>query len=229
MAYPATFDIEPPTEFDKAQVDLRILLIVVLSWLLDAISGIAYIALPVVAAILISQKGPEQYLADAEAGPIKWLRYIMAIFSYMALTTDRVPTQEPEKIVQFDVQPTGSPTIGSALLRIILAIPHVIVLGVLGIVFVIVWIIAVASILINDVYPDWAFTFVRGYLRWNARVLAYMASLVDEYPPFSFENGEPIAAPPAQPAASEPPSEPPAAPSASSSGQGDAPPTEPPA
>ncbi len=213
MAYPATFDIQPPTEFDKAQVVLRIVLIIVISWVLDAISGIAYIALPIVAAVLISQKGPEQYLADAETGPTRWLRYVMAIFSYMALTTDRMPTQEPETIVQFNVQPTGSPTIGSALLRIILAIPHVFVLGIVGIAFVVVWIIAVASILINGVYPDWAFTFVRGYLRWNARVLAYMASIVEEYPPFSFADGEaPVVsteAPPAAPSA-PPPAEPPA-------------------
>ena len=226
MAYPATFDVQPPKEFDKSQVVLRIVLIIVISWLLDAIAGFAYIALPVIAAVRISQKGPKQYLADAEAGPTKWLRYIMAIYSYMALTTDRMPTQEPEKIVQFDVQPTGSPTIGSALLRIILGIPHAIVLGLLGLILAIVWLIAAVSILFSGTYPEWASSFIRGYLRWTARFMAYMASLVDEYPPFSFQNGEPTAAPPAQPAASEPPTKPSAA-GATSSGQGDTPPTEP--
>lgn len=236
MAYPATFDIQPPTEFDKAQVVLRILLIVVLSWLLDVVSGVAYVALPVIAAVLIAQRGAEQYLADAETGPTRWLRYIMGFYSYMALATDRIPTGNPEEIVNLSVQPTGSPTVGSALLRIILAIPHIIVLGLVGIVFVIVWLISVVSILINGVYPDWAFSFIRGYLRWNARLLAYMASLVDEYPPFSFEDGEaPVVAagaPPAQPAATEPPSQPPTqqpADDAAPAGQRDAPPPEPPA
>ncbi len=30
MAYPATFDVQPPQEFDKAQVALRVLIVVVL-------------------------------------------------------------------------------------------------------------------------------------------------------------------------------------------------------
>ena len=223
MAYPVTFDLAPPKEFDKAQIVLRILLVIVFSWLIDVVPGIAYVALPVIAGILISQKGAEQYLADAEAGPTTWLRYIMGFYSYMALATDRFPAREPEKIVQLDVRPTGSPTVGSALLRIILAIPHVIVLGLLGIIFVIVWLISVVSILSSGVYPDWAFSFIRGYLRWTARVLAYMASLVEEYPPFSFEDGEaPISAPPAslaEGAESAPPADP----------AGDVPPSSPPA
>jgi hypothetical protein len=228
MAYPATFDVQPPMEFDKAQVVLRVLIVVVLSFLQvgNIIFGGAYLLLPVVAAILISQKGAEQYLVEAETGPTKWLRYILGFYSYMALATDKIPTREPEKVVELNVQPTGSPTVGSALLRIILGIPHAIVLGIVGIAFAVVWLIAAISILLNGTYPDWASSFIRGYLRWTARLLAYMSSLVDEYPPFSFQDGEaptPRAeAPPAEPAASEPPpTEPPAEPPA-----GDAPSSE---
>lgn len=215
MAYPVTFDVQPPKEFDKAQVVLRVLIVFVVAFLQIAniIFGGAYLLLPVIAAILVSQKGAEQYLAEAEAGPTKWLRYIMGFYSYMALATDKVPTQKPEEVVSLSVQPSGSPTVGSALLRIILGIPHAIVLGLLGIVFAVIWLIAAISILINGTYPEWASSFVRGYLRWYARFLAYMASLVDEYPPFSFENGEVPA-----PAPEAPPAEP--------SEQGEAPPSE---
>ena len=226
MAYPATFDVQQPTqEFDKAQVALRIVIIILLGWLLDAVLSFAYLALPVIAAILISQKGAEQYLAEAEAGPTKWLRYLLGFYSYMALATDKMPTQEPEQVIQLHVQTTGSPTVGSTLVRIILGIPHAIVLGIVGIAFAVVWLIAAISILINGSYPDWAFNFIRGYLRWNARLLAYMASLVDEYPPFSFGNGgtpAPAAAPqPSAPTASEMPPQSPADPG------GDAPPSQP--
>jgi len=107
----------------------------------------------------------------------------------MALATDRFSTEKPEEIVQLNVQPGGQPTVGQALLRIILAIPHAIILGLVGIAFVVVWVIAGVSILLNGTSPDWALDFIRGYLRWNARLLGYMASLVDEYPPFSFSNG----------------------------------------
>ena len=191
MAYAATFDVSPPQSFDKAQVVLRVLIIFVLSFLQigSIIFGGAYLILPVLAAVLVAQKGAEQYLAEAETGPTKWLRYLLGFYAYMALATDKLPTQKPEEGVQFNIQPTGSPTVGSALLRIILAIPHAVVLFFVSIAFAVVWVIAAISILINGTCPEWASNFIRGYLRWNARLFAYLASLVDEYPPFSFGNG----------------------------------------
>lgn len=120
----------------------------------------------------------------------------MMFYAYMALATDKLQTEDPEDVVKLNVTPAGSPTVGNALVRIILAIPHAIVLGLVGIVFFFVWLIAAVSILLNGTYPEWASDFIRGYLRWNARLLAYMASLVDEYPPFSFGNGD-AGAPPA--------------------------------
>jgi hypothetical protein len=204
MAYGATFDIAAPAApLDKAQVGLRIVIVIVVSWLASWIVGAAYWVLPILAAIMISQKGPEQYLADAEKGPVRWIRYLMAFFSYISLASDKLSFDDPDS-VNFKVTTSGKPTVGSALLRIILGIPHALVLGILGFVFFFVWIIAAISILASGTYPDWAFNFIRGYLKWNARVLAYMASLVDEYPPFSFEDGgatvapSPPPAPPAQ-------------------------------
>ncbi len=197
MAYPATFNVTPPGEYDKAQVVLRVVIIVVLSIFQvgGLIFGGAYLLLPVMAAILISQKGAGQYLAEAEQGPAKWLRYLMGFFSYMALASDKMPASDPEAVVDLDVQPNGEPSIGSSLMRIILAIPHAIVLWLLGFIFAICWIVAAIAILINGTYPGWAADFIRGYLRWTARVLVYMASLVDEYPPFSFDADEQAALP----------------------------------
>ena len=218
MAYGATFDIEAPAAaLDKAQVGLRIVIVIVIGWLANWIVGAAYWVLPILAAIMISQKGADQYLAEAEKGPVRWIRYLMAFFSYISLASDKLAFDDPDS-VNFKVTTSGKPTVGSALLRIILAIPHALVLGILGFVFFIVWIIAAISILANGTYPDWAFNFIRGYLKWNARVLAYMASLVDEYPPFSFEDGSaPVAtaspppAPPSPPAAAPPSDGPPPA------------------
>ena len=191
MTYPVTFDVETPEEFDKAQVVLRVVIVIVLSVLQigNLVFGAAYLVLPVMAAVLVSQKSAEQYLAESESGPTKWLRYLLGFYSYMALATDTLPTTSPERVVKLQVQPNGEPTVGSALIRIILAIPHAFVLALLGIVFAIVWIIAAVSILINGSCPPWATSFIKGYLRWIARLMAYMASLVDEYPPFSFEDG----------------------------------------
>jgi len=204
MAYPATFDVQRPTQaFDRGQVALRILLVLVLYWLLNGIIGLAWLALPIFAAILISQKGAQKYLEEADKGPVTWIRLILGFWTYAALLSDKLPLESPAE-VDFKVQPSGSPSVGQALLRIILAIPHGIVLWFLSIIAAFVWVGTVITILMNGTYPDWGYSYLRGYLKWYARVLAYLASLVDEYPPFSFDDGG---------GASVPASSPPAAPS----------------
>ncbi len=152
-----------------------------------ALTG-AFILVAMVAAGLIRQKGGEQYLAEAEQGPITWLRHVMAFLSCWSFASDKFPA--PPEVVGLKVQPSGTPTVRSALLRIILIVPHAIVLGLLGIIFAICWIVAAIAILISGSYPEFVAKFIRGYLRWTARVLVYMASLVEEYPPFSFDTGD---------------------------------------
>ena len=98
-----------------------------------------------------------------------------------------IPLSEPQTAVRFDIHPTGTPSVGQALLRIILAIPHLIVLALLGIVAGLLILIAAIMILVQESYPSSIYGFLRGYLRWHARVLAYLASLVDEYPPFALD------------------------------------------
>lgn len=222
MAYPVSFDIQQPERFDKTHVFIRILIIIILCLIAGAIGwflGAVYLIFPVAAAIMISQKGAEQFLAESESNLTKWLRYVIALYAYMGFLTDRLPNEDPTQTFRLSVQPGGSPTAGSALLRIIYGIPSAFVLGIIGIAFIVVLPVAAISILMNETYPDWAYNFTRGYLRWETRLLAYMSSLVEGYPPFSFANGEApapaAAAPPAPPSASElPPTEPPAEPPA---------------
>ena len=208
MAYPATFDVQRPTQsFDRGQTALRVLLIIVLYWLLNSVVDIAWWALPVFAAILISQKGGQRYLEEADKGPVTWIRLIMGFHNYSALLSDKLPLENPAELVDFKVQPTGTPSVGQALLRIILAIPHFIVLGILGFIGAVVWFFMVITVLMNGTYPEWAYNYFRGYFKWTARVLAYLASLVDEYPPFSFSDNGAAAPAPARPAAPPPPTQ----------------------
>jgi hypothetical protein len=79
--------------------------------------------------------------------------------------------------------------VGSALLRILYAIPSLIVLALLGFVGAIVWLGAVVLVLVNESYPEGLWRFLRGLVRWQAYLLAYLASLVDRYPPFTLETG----------------------------------------
>jgi uncharacterized protein DUF4389 len=97
--------------------------------------------------------------------------------------------------VRFEVERSGSPTVSSALLRILYAIPSLIVLALLLLVGAFVWLLAVVLILVNERYPESAWRFLYGIVRWEANVLAYLASLTDRYPPFALQNGSQSAAP----------------------------------
>ena len=189
-SYAATFDIAPPQKFDRVHIAVRVLIAIVLAipgGLIGWLFGAVYLAVPVVAAILISQRGAERYLAEANESMTKWLRYLLSFYAYMGLLTDRLPNEEPKETLHFEVVTSGSPTAGSTLLRIILAIPSAFVLGLLGIVAGILVLFAAIMILIQETYPEGVYNFLRGVLRWEARLLAYVASLVDEYPPFALD------------------------------------------
>jgi hypothetical protein len=196
--YPATFDAVQPEKYSRAHIGLRVVIILVLSLLgglLSWIEGLIYLGIPVVAAILISQKGAERFLAESDQNITKWLRLLVGFYAYMSLLTDKLPTDETDTGIRFDVRPEGTPSIGSALLRIITAIPHAIVLALLGIVVFFLWIVGGVMILVQETCPEGIYSFLRGYMRWCARVLAYMGSLTDEYPPFALDTGREGAAP----------------------------------
>lgn len=189
-SYGATFDIQQPARFDRVHVVVRLLIIIVLSLIGGAIGwiyGVVYLALPVLAAVMISQKGTERYLAEAGENVVKWLRYIVAFQAYMFLLTDRLPNERIEEYLHFDVKPEGNTTPGSALLRILLALPSLIVLAILGMIGVVLGIIAAILVLFEEKYPEGIYAFLRGLVRWSARLLAYMAGLVEEYPPFALD------------------------------------------
>ena len=190
-SYAATFDIAPPQKFDRVHIAIRIAILIILSIPASAV----YLGIPVVAAIQISQRGAERYLSEASENMTKWLRTLVAFFAYLSLLTDRFPTEEPKDTLHFDVATSGSPTVGSTLMRIILAIPHVIALWALGIVAGVLALIAAIMILIQETYPEGIYNYLRGVLRWETRLFAYVASLVDEYPPFALDTGSEGAAP----------------------------------
>jgi uncharacterized protein DUF4389 len=159
----------------------------VIGWIVHPL-GLLWIGLPVVAAILVSQKGGRRYVDENGPAVTRVLRWILEVTAYVALLTDRVPGLG-EHPVRFEVERSGVPTTGSAVLRILYVIPSLIVFAFLMLVGAIVWVIALVGVLVNERYPAGLWRFQRGLLRWEARLLAYLASLVDQYPPFRLETG----------------------------------------
>ncbi len=187
MAFPVTLDVERPPAFQRAHVFLRVALLVVIGWIGHPI-GLLWLGLPVVAAILVSQKGGQRYLDEDGPTATRVLNWILDLVAYLALLTDQLPGRGGPP-VRFQADRSGSPTVGSALLRILYAIPSLIVLAILTFVGAIVWVTAVVLVLVNEKYPDSLWRFLLGLVRWEACLLAYLASLVDSYPPFALETG----------------------------------------
>ncbi len=184
----AVFDVSYPQRFDRIQVVLRAVIIWLAALIGIPFGWILYLGFPVLAAVLISQKDGSRYLAEDGPRVARWLGWVMAASAYMWILTDRLPGSG-EATVRFEVEPSGAPSPGSALLRILTAIPSALVLALLMFVSAIVWVIAAVWILIVETYPEPLYGFQRGVVRWLARLLAYLASLVDDYPAFSLETG----------------------------------------
>jgi hypothetical protein len=73
----------------------------------------------------------------------------------------------------------------SVALRLILAIPHLIVLALVLLAWGFTTIAAWFIILFTGSYPQGLYEFGVGALRWRLRVETYLLLMVDDYPPFS--------------------------------------------
>ncbi len=78
---------------------------------------------------------------------------------------------------------------GILFLKLLLALPHFLVLYFVQIAaFLIAW-IGYFAILFTGRLPEGFHRFITGWVRWNARVTGWMFSLTDRYPPFSLDGG----------------------------------------
>src|SRR5206468_9921684 len=73
----------------------------------------------------------------------------------------------------------------TTLLRLLLAIPHFIVLSLYGIGAFVAVVIAWFALLFTGRWPQGLYDFSAGFLRYYTRVSGYTWLLVDPYPPFS--------------------------------------------
>jgi uncharacterized protein DUF4389 len=78
----------------------------------------------------------------------------------------------------------------TVLVRILMVIPHFIVLALLGIAVYVITVIGWFGALFTGRLPVFAADFLTGYLRWQTRVFAYTILLTDVYPPFSLDDAD---------------------------------------
>ena len=91
-----------------------------------------------------------------------------------------------ERLPELDIEPPARQRRITVLLRGLLLIPHFIVLWVLGIVTFFAAIAAWFAVLALGRLPEWAVSYLSGYIGYYTRVSASLYLLVDSYPPFRF-------------------------------------------
>jgi hypothetical protein len=130
-----------------------------------------------------------QHLAVIRQFELFYLRWRVRALAYLLLLEDAYPpfADAPYRASVAVVDPAGPRDRLTVGLRLLLAIPHFIVIVFLLIALWITSVIAWFAILITGRYPPGLYDFAVGVLRWALRVEAYVLLLVDEYPPFSFD------------------------------------------
>jgi hypothetical protein len=126
---------------------------------------------------------------------VGYLRWTANVYGYMLHVYDKYPPFTTEQQadyplrLEFEYQEKLSrilnfPILG-IIIKIILAIPHLIVLTFLMLAVYVVVFIAQFAILFTGSFPEGMHSFVTGVGRWYLRVSAYLYAMTDRYPPFS--------------------------------------------
>ncbi|HEX5059982.1 MAG TPA: hypothetical protein VFV99_11515, partial [Kofleriaceae bacterium] len=141
--YPVQLEVSSPARFDRMQLLVRLGIAIALGWLgitMGWLAWLLFLVLPVIAAIVVSTKGAEYYLHTTATKLWPPLTWLLSFSAYMLLITDEVPIDETSLRTELHV--TGTPSISSALARIIMSIPSAIVLCLLGFASCVLWVIA---------------------------------------------------------------------------------------
>jgi hypothetical protein len=143
-----------------------------------------------------------------------YLRYGARTYAYVGFLHEDYPPfafvatpEDPgdEGHVRFDVEPRleGRNRL-TVFFRVVLVIPHALVLALLGLALAVVMLVAAVAVLVTGRWPGGLQPFVVAVARWSLRVDAYLLLLVDDYPPFAFDDlgarttdADPVGPPPA--------------------------------
>lgn len=182
--YPVTLDVDYPERLSRWKIFFKWLLIFPHLVVMSIISAVAYIPCAAFLTILFRKKYPRWWFDFM----VNFLRYQYRIGVYLMLLRDDYPALDEEQAVHMDVEYPTDLNRWLPFIKWLLALPHLIVLMLLGIVYYIVLIIAFFAILIGARYPRPLFDFSVAVNRWGFRVSSYAFYLfTDEYPPFSLK------------------------------------------
>jgi hypothetical protein len=187
--YPVRFDVDYPERLSRWKIFVKWLLAIphfIIIYLLGIVNGVLiFIAF---FAVLFTKKWPRG-LFDFSIQIQRWTfnTYVYAI----GLLRDEYPPFSGDSgayALTLEVEYHEDLSRWQIFLKWLFAIPHLLVLTVLGIVAFFAIVIAFFAILFTGRYPRSFFDFVVGTARWAVRVNAYAFwFMTDRYPPFSLK------------------------------------------
>ena len=146
-----------------------------------------FVVVPLLLAILFRGKYPSWWFD----WNLELCRFLTRVTAYAALLRDEYPSLDEAQAVRLEIDyPDAGRDLSRwlPLVKWFLAIPHYVVLTLLGVASVVLVAVAWFAILFTGRYPRRIFGFLVGACRWVLRVNAYMFLLVtDRYPPFSLD------------------------------------------
>lgn len=187
--YPVVYEVDPPAPQSRLTVFFRYFAYIPHGIILGLLGyAVAFVTVISWFAILFTGKLPEG-MGNFSAGYLRWSGRATG---YLMLLTGAYPpfalTEEPA----YPIRPGSQPQFEgrnrlTVFFRVLMIIPHLIVLYLLGIVVAVVVLISWFAALFTGSVPTGMHNFIAGYLRWAQRLGAYALLLTDQYPPFSLE------------------------------------------
>lgn len=196
-SYPVRYSVIRPERFTRLQLLIRVVAFIALGALglsFGSLFAFAYLALPVYAASRLAYRDDARSYLD-EDGPrvVTALHWFAALCAWAGLISETLPGRQPDEAVDLRVENTAQhPTSPSAILRVLVGLPSALLLMLLYSIGALVWLWAALSILVTERVGQGSFDYLVGLQRWTVRLLAYQASLIDDYPPFSFADVSPV-------------------------------------
>ena len=199
--YPIQFDVDYPEEpLNRLTTFFRLIVVIPIAIVLSLISGGAInfddfalsggavaggLFFALLLMIMFRRKYPRWWF-DWNLALMKFSSRVSAFFT---LLRDEFPSTDEEQAVHLEFPYPNAETELNRwlpLVKWLLAIPHYIVLVILGILAFFAVVFSWFAILFTGRYPVGLFSFVVGVMRWSNRVTGYAFLLVtDRYPPFS--------------------------------------------
>ena len=183
--YPVQFSVDYPQQpLNRLTTLFRWILI--LPVLLLGLLVSTYTTVPLVFMLLFRRKYPRWWFD----WNLELWRFNARIQAYALALRDEYPATDDHQAVHLDVDYPEADNLNRflPLIKWLLAIPHYVVLTVLGFLAVIAGALGWLMVVITARYPRALFDFMVGVGRYSIRVQAYTTILVtDRYPPFRLD------------------------------------------